>query len=185
MLLEATPGSVALRASVVISARSRPFRFLVHLVERLRLVPLPPWRDYRTQLIDGRDVLAFLVNAATAPGVAGESLDIAGPDVLTWGEVMDRWLAYGARLQPHFGHRLALLIDGLGSSGPIRASFRFSNRSIVLVDGRRDYCSGDWQMTVEIGSELQAAVVEEGRPAVWAAERAREPSHPLERLIEL
>ena len=90
MLLEATPGSVALRASVVISARSRPFRFLVHLVERLRLVPLPPWRDYRTQLIDGRDVLAFLVNAATAPGVAGESLDIAGPDVLTWGEVMDR-----------------------------------------------------------------------------------------------
>jgi len=73
----------------------------------------------------------------------------------SWGEVMDRWLAYGARLQPHFGHRLALLIDGLGSSGPIRASFRFSNRSIVLVDGRRDYCSGDWQMTVEISPNLK------------------------------
>jgi uncharacterized protein YbjT (DUF2867 family) len=89
-LLEATPGSVALRASVVISARSRPFRFLVHLVERLRLLPMPPWREYRTQLIDGRDVLNFLVAAATAPAVSGESLDIAGPDVLTWGEVLER-----------------------------------------------------------------------------------------------
>jgi nucleoside-diphosphate-sugar epimerase len=89
-ILEATPDSVALRSSVVVSARSRPFRFLVHLVERMRLVPLPPWRDHRTQLIDGRDLLAFLVAAATAPEAAGQSLDVAGPDVMTWGEVIER-----------------------------------------------------------------------------------------------
>jgi len=89
-VIAATPASVALRASVVVGPRSRSFRFLVRLVERLRLLPLPPWRDFRTQPIDGRDVLAFLVTAATSPAAAGKSLDIAGPDVLTYGEVVER-----------------------------------------------------------------------------------------------
>ena len=57
----ARPRSVALRASIVIGARSRSFRFLVRLVERVPVMPLPPWRDNRTQPIDGRDVLAYLV----------------------------------------------------------------------------------------------------------------------------
>jgi len=89
-VIASTPASVALRASVVVGPRSRSFRFLVRLVERLRLLPLPAWRDFRTQPIDGRDVLAFLVAAATSPAAAGKSLDIAGPDVLTYGEVVER-----------------------------------------------------------------------------------------------
>ncbi len=90
ILLDAAPGSVALRASIVIGARSRSFRFLVRLVERLPVIPLPAWRDFRTQPIDGRDVLAMLAAAADAPGVGGQSLDIAGPDVLTYGEMVRR-----------------------------------------------------------------------------------------------
>ncbi len=89
-LLEALPGSVALRASVVIGARSRSFRFLVRLVERMPVIPLPPWSASRTRPIDGRDVLRFLVNAATVEEAAGRSLDIAGPDVLTWGQMIER-----------------------------------------------------------------------------------------------
>ena len=89
-LLEATPSSVALRASIVIGPRSRSFRFLVHLVERLPVIPLPRWRDFRTQPIDGRDVLSFLVAAASSEAAAGRSLDIAGPDVLTYGEMVQR-----------------------------------------------------------------------------------------------
>ena len=89
-LITATPESVALRASIVIGARSRSFRFLVRLVERLRVLPLPAWRDFRTQPIDGRDVLAFLQAAATSKPAAGHSLDIAGPDVLSYGEMVQR-----------------------------------------------------------------------------------------------
>src|SRR4051812_46063406 len=89
-LLTATASSIALRASIVIGPRSRSFRFLVRLVERLRVLPLPPWRDFRTQPIDGRDVLAFLVAAATSDAAAGQSLDIAGPDVLTYGDMVRR-----------------------------------------------------------------------------------------------
>ena len=65
-------------------------RELVRLVERLPIVPLPAWRDFRTQPIDGRDVLAFLARAATSEAAAGRSLDIAGPDVLTYGEMVTR-----------------------------------------------------------------------------------------------
>lgn len=90
IVLQSTPDSVALRASIVIAARSRSFRFLVHLVERLPVLPLPAWRDHRTQPIDGRDVLAFLVAAAASAEVGGRSLDIAGPDVLTYGEMVRR-----------------------------------------------------------------------------------------------
>jgi uncharacterized protein YbjT (DUF2867 family) len=82
---------VALRASIVIGARSRSFRFLVHLVERVPVMPLPAWRDHRTAPIDERDVLALLVAAGTSGVVDGAlSLDIAGPDLVTYAELVER-----------------------------------------------------------------------------------------------
>ncbi len=90
-LLEGADESVALRASIVISARSRSFRFLVRLVERTPVTLLPTWSRFRTQPIDGRDVIAYLREAALSPKVAGQlSLDVAGPDVLTYGEIVER-----------------------------------------------------------------------------------------------
>ena len=58
-LLDAVPDSVALRASIVIGARSRSFRFLVRLVERMPVLLIPAWRDHRTAPIDERDVLSL------------------------------------------------------------------------------------------------------------------------------
>ena len=72
-LLDAADEPIALRASIVIGARSRSFRFLVRLIERLPVLALPAWREHRTQPIDGRDVLDFLVAAADAPAA------LAGP----------------------------------------------------------------------------------------------------------
>ena len=60
-LLETAAEPIAFRASIVIGARSRSFRFLVRLIERLPVLALPAWRTNRTQPIDGRDVLDFLV----------------------------------------------------------------------------------------------------------------------------
>jgi uncharacterized protein YbjT (DUF2867 family) len=89
ILLAAVPESVALRASIVIGARSRSFRLLVHLVERMPVLALPAWRRFRTQPIDARDVTDMLAAAALAD-VAGRSLDIGGPDVLSYGEMIAR-----------------------------------------------------------------------------------------------
>jgi uncharacterized protein YbjT (DUF2867 family) len=89
ILRAAVPDSVALRASIVIGAGSRSFRLLVHLVERMRVLTLPAWRRFRTQPIDARDVTEMLLSCASAP-IGGRSLDIGGPDVLTYGQMVER-----------------------------------------------------------------------------------------------
>ena len=90
-LLDAVPESVALRASIVIAARSRSFRFLVRLIERLPVLALPAWRSNRTQPIDGRDVLEFLSAAAmVAPIHAGRAWDVGGPDTMSYQDMLRR-----------------------------------------------------------------------------------------------
>jgi uncharacterized protein YbjT (DUF2867 family) len=89
LLLTASPEPIAMRASIAIGARSRSFRFLVRLVERMPVLALPAWRNNRTQPVDGRDMLEFLARAATAPkALSGRSWDIAGPDVMSYGELV-------------------------------------------------------------------------------------------------
>ncbi len=88
ILLQATDDSVAFRASIVIGARSRSFRLLVRLVERLPVLLVPAWHEHRTAPIDERDVIEYLARAATAPRLGGRSLDIAGPDVVSYGELI-------------------------------------------------------------------------------------------------
>ncbi len=91
ILIGGLPEVIALRASIVIGASSRSFRFLVRLVERMPVLPLPAWREHCTQPIDVRDVRAFLRAAATTPhGDGGLSLDIAGPQVLTYDAIIGR-----------------------------------------------------------------------------------------------
>ncbi len=88
ILLDGVPDSLALRASIVIGARSRSFRLLVRLVERMPLLALPAWQRFRTQPIDQRDVIEMLAARGRSPRSAVRSLDIGGPDVLTYGEMM-------------------------------------------------------------------------------------------------
>ena len=90
ILLSATPSSVAFRASIMIGARSRSFRFLVRLVERMPVLPGPGWRGNRTAPIDQRDGIELLARAATSEAVAGESFDIPGRDIVSYGELIER-----------------------------------------------------------------------------------------------
>jgi len=90
ILLDAVPGSTALRASIVIGSGSSSFRVLVRLVERLRVLPLPAWRRNRTQPIAERDVVELLARTPSQPAAAGRSLDAVGPDVMTYAEMIER-----------------------------------------------------------------------------------------------
>ena len=90
ILLDAVPGSVALRASIVIGARSRSFRFLVRLVERLPVLTYPAWQSHRTAPIDERDVIELLARSATSDRVRGMRLDVGGPDLVSYGELIER-----------------------------------------------------------------------------------------------
>lgn len=90
ILLNATPCSVSLRASIVIGAGSRSFRFLVRLVERLPVLAIPAWNTNRTAPIDERDIVELLARAATSDAVCGQALDAGGPETVTYGELIDR-----------------------------------------------------------------------------------------------
>jgi uncharacterized protein YbjT (DUF2867 family) len=90
IVLAGLPRSTAFRASIVIGARSSSFRILVRLVERLRLLPFPGWRDKRTQPIDERDAVEYLARAPETPGAEGRSLDIAGADLMSYGQMIER-----------------------------------------------------------------------------------------------
>ncbi|HEY1359076.1 MAG TPA: NAD(P)H-binding protein [Thermoleophilaceae bacterium] len=90
ILLDAVPRSTALRASIVIGAGSSSFRVLVRLVERMRVLVMPAWRHNRTQPIDERDVIEFLARTPATDAAAGRSLDVAGPDVVSYAEMIER-----------------------------------------------------------------------------------------------
>jgi len=90
ILLDSCPEPVAFRASILIGARSRSFRFLVRLVERLPVLAIPAWGEHRSAPVDERDALELLARAATSEAVAGLSLDMRGPEVVSYAELIDR-----------------------------------------------------------------------------------------------
>lgn len=51
---------------------------------------IPAWGQHRTAPVDERDVLRCLTEAAVAPQLGGLSLDLAGPDVVTYQELIER-----------------------------------------------------------------------------------------------
>jgi uncharacterized protein YbjT (DUF2867 family) len=90
ILLESSPAATALRASILVGARSSSFRMLVRLVERLRVLPMPAWHINRTQPIAERDAIEFLARTPDVPEAAGRSLDVTGPDVISYGAMMEQ-----------------------------------------------------------------------------------------------
>jgi len=126
-LLAAVPDSLALRASIVIGARSRSFRLLVRLVERMPVLTLPAWQRYRTQPIDERDIVAMLLSAATSP-LSGEVLEVAGPDVLSYGEILERIAE--AMLVGRPALRLRVTMTGL--AGRLAAAIAAEQPELVL-----------------------------------------------------
>jgi uncharacterized protein YbjT (DUF2867 family) len=90
ILVEASPCSVSFRGSIVIGAGSRSFRFLVRLVERMPVLAMPAWRHRRTSPVDERDLIEVLARAVDSEAVCGRSLDIGGPEVVSYGELIER-----------------------------------------------------------------------------------------------
>jgi uncharacterized protein YbjT (DUF2867 family) len=80
-----------LRAGVVIGSGSASFEMLRNLVEVLPVMVTPKWVDTRTQPIAIRDVLRYLVGVLATPETTGRVLEIGGPDIVTYREMMARY----------------------------------------------------------------------------------------------
>jgi uncharacterized protein YbjT (DUF2867 family) len=79
-----------LRAAVIIGSGSASFEMLRSLVEVLPVMVTPRWVNRtRCQPVAIRDVLTYLVGVIDRPEALGQVLDIGGPDVVTYREMMD------------------------------------------------------------------------------------------------
>ncbi len=89
------------RASMVVGARSEGYRTLRHLVQRLPAMIAPAWLKTPTQPIGIDDAIAYLAAAPDVPESTAREVQIGGPDVLAYGEMLDRMaLALGRRPRP-------------------------------------------------------------------------------------
>jgi uncharacterized protein YbjT (DUF2867 family)/uncharacterized protein YndB with AHSA1/START domain len=77
-----------LRAAVVIGSGSASFEMLRHLTEVLPVMVTPRWVRTRCQPIAIRDVLAYLVGVLGRPEAMSRVLEIGGPDIVTYAEMM-------------------------------------------------------------------------------------------------
>jgi uncharacterized protein YbjT (DUF2867 family) len=76
------------RAAVIVGSGSVSFEMIHHLVNRLPVMICPRWVYTRTQPIAIADVLQYLVLAVNTPETAGRTIDIGGPEILTYRDMM-------------------------------------------------------------------------------------------------
>jgi uncharacterized protein YbjT (DUF2867 family) len=90
VLVAEGPPLTYFRAAMVVGAGSESYRTLRYLVERLPAMIAPAWLATPTQPIAIDDVLAFLVAAPRVAAAEGREIQIGGPDVLSYAEMLDR-----------------------------------------------------------------------------------------------
>jgi uncharacterized protein YbjT (DUF2867 family) len=78
------------RAGMVVGPQSESYRTLRYLVQRLPAMIAPAWLQNPTQPIAILDTLSYLVRALEVEASVGRDIQIGGPDVLTYAEMLDR-----------------------------------------------------------------------------------------------
>ncbi|WES64488.1 SDR family oxidoreductase [Microbacter sp. GSS18] len=81
--------TLVLQAGVVIGSGSASFEMVRHLTDVLPYMPAPRWVRNRIQPIAVRDVMHYLLGAAHVAADVNRAVDIGGPDVLRYGQMMN------------------------------------------------------------------------------------------------
>ncbi len=89
-LREHGPPLTYFRAGMVVGPQSESYRTLRYLVQRLPAMIAPGWLKNPTQPIGIDDTLSYLVDALEVDASCGHEIQIGGPDVLAYGEMLDR-----------------------------------------------------------------------------------------------
>ncbi len=102
------------RAAAVIGAGSESFLTVFYLVKRLPLMITPRWVTTRTQPIAIGDAVSFLAAAADLDAPLDREIQIGGPDVTTYGGMIDE-LAKALGRRPPLRLTVPVLTPGLSS----------------------------------------------------------------------
>ncbi len=98
-LADEGPPMTYFRAAMIVGAASESYRTLRYLVGRLPLMVAPGWLRTDTQPIGIDAVVKYLRGAPEVPGSAGREVQIGGPDILTYEDMLDR-MAVVMGMQP-------------------------------------------------------------------------------------
>ena len=79
-----------LRAAVVVGRGSAAFETIVALVDRLPVMVAPRWVSTPTQPIALTDMVRYLTGVAGRTEALGESFDVGGPEIITYGEMIQQ-----------------------------------------------------------------------------------------------
>jgi uncharacterized protein YbjT (DUF2867 family) len=99
ILAEHGPPLTYFRAAMVVGSASESFRTLRYLVERLPAMIAPAWLKTPTQPIGIDDVVDYLSRAPGVLASEGREVQIGGPDVLSYGDMLDV-MAYALGRRP-------------------------------------------------------------------------------------
>lgn len=101
ILAELGPPLTYFRAGMVVGAGSESYRTLRYLVQRLPAMIAPAWLATPTQPVGVDDVIKYLAQAPDVGESEGREVQIGGPDVLSYGDMLDRMAeALGVRRRP-------------------------------------------------------------------------------------
>jgi len=89
-----------LRAAIIIGHGSASFEMVRQLASRLPLMITPRWVQNECQPIAIDDVISYLVGILDHPETAGNTYEIGGPDVLTYGEILQQTAGVMGRIRP-------------------------------------------------------------------------------------
>lgn len=77
-----------LRAGIIIGSGSASFEIIRDLVEKLPVMITPKWLNTKCQPIGIKDVIEMLLKSLGKVDLYGQSLDIGGPDILSYKEML-------------------------------------------------------------------------------------------------
>jgi len=103
-----------LRAAMIIGSGSASFEILRYLVDRLPLMITPAWVKSLCQPIAVTNVLEYLVGCLEQPATTGLTMDIGGPDILSYRDLFDIY-ARVAGLRPRIIIPVPVLTPRLSS----------------------------------------------------------------------
>jgi uncharacterized protein YbjT (DUF2867 family) len=105
VFLDSPVDAVVFQAGVVIGSGSASFEMIRHLAEALPLMPAPSWVRNKIEAIAVRDVLYYLVAAASLQGQMNRTFDIGCRQVLSYAGMMKEYAA-----EAGLPHRLVLAL---------------------------------------------------------------------------
>ena len=147
MLAAGSVDTVELRAAVVIGSGSASFEMLRYLTEVLPVMVTPKWVHTLCQPISIRDVLRYLVAAIEAPGALAGIVEIGGPQVLSYADMMALYAQQAGLTKrrlipvPVLSPRLSSLWVGLVTPVPAQLARPLVDslvNSVVVTDRRAE-----------------------------------------------